>query len=153
MHFKKNLTLLIIFQILIFSIFITPSFSEKKTTLVDLLPGVKTKSPLLKLPRKLGNGSIITFTSYDAYEFKQILNGLHKSNPIKVTGHLTFPVGDGTTSGNVPVIIILHGNGGPYEFLDRQTSWFQDIQKSLLKAGIGVFYIDSFTGRGVENSY
>ena len=101
----------------------------------------------------LGNGTIVTFQSYDVADFRQILGGVYKSNSVEITGHIAFPISDGTGSNKVPVVIIIHSSGGPTEITDGWKNWFRDIQQPLLKSGIGVFYIDSFSARGVKHTY
>ena len=150
MFIKK---ILLVFILLFFS---STTFAvETETTVGDMFSfGKKTKeSPFLKLPEILGNGTIINFTSYNVLEFRQILYGNIESQPIKITGHLTFPIGDGTSIDKFPVLIILHDSLGPAEFLNDRMRWFRDIQRTLLENGIGVFYIDRFSGRGVKQTY
>ena len=141
MLFKKILLVLIC---LIFSSSLSLAFS--------LFDKAK-KSPFLKLPKMLGNGTIVTFQSYDVADFRQILGGVYKSNSVEITGHIAFPISDGTASNKVPVVIIIHSSGGPTEITDGWKNWFRDIQQPLLKSGIGVFYIDSFSARGVKHTY
>ncbi len=157
MSFKKILLILICF------IYYNSSFALEKndtlsdTSLADIVEmfafGKPKKSPFLKLPEILGNGIIINFNSYNVSDLRQVLHGNIKSTPVKITGHLAFPPDDGTSFDKVPVLVILHDSGGPGELLDNWMKWFRDIQRPLLENGIGVFYIDSFSGRGVKYTY
>ena len=119
-----------IFIILICLLIASPAFAGKKPK----------KSPLLKLSKELqyewsvdkeGNykkkkifdnpvGEIITFESGDAVNAAQILDGSYnKIEKITVTGHLTYPPGDGP----FPLLMFAHSSGGPSEFTVDGAFW------------------------------
>ena len=131
------------------------------------------KSPLLKLPKLLqyehyiaseGNnvkmkkrkikdnpvGEIVTFNSGDAAFLFNVLDGSYKNQEYTITGHLTFPKGEG----KFPVLIYAHGSGGAKSFINRDDYLFyEETHKKLIDMGIAVFYIDNFSGRGVKDTW
>ena len=131
------------------------------------------KSPLLKLPkllqyehyiegsgtetkikkRKIKNkpvGEIVTFESNDGAFLWNILDGSYKKNKFTITGHLTLPDGNK----KFPVLIYAHGSSGVKPFLKRSDYlFFEETHKKLINMGIGVFYVDNFSGRGVKNTW
>ena len=135
-----------IFIILICLLIASPAFAGKKPK----------KSPLKKLSKELQYeysvdkqwnvkkkkildnpvGEIITFESGDAVNAAQILDGSYnKIEKITVTGHLTYPPGDGP----FPLLINAHSSGGPGEFLiDGSVWWFQRTTHAFLDMGIAV---------------
>ena len=68
----------------------------------------KNKSILYDAKEGLKGGEIILLPSYTTMGLYNVLNDRHLSNPVTVTGYLTFPTG----SRKVPVVIITHGSGG-----------------------------------------
>ena len=152
-----------IFVFLICLLIASPAFAGKKPK----------KSPLKKLSKELQYewsvtqdedqnykkkkifdnpvGEIITFESGDAVNAAQILDGSYnKIEKITVTGHLTYPPGDGP----FPLLINAHSSGGPGEFLiDGSVWWFQRTTHAFLDMGIAVLYLDNFSGRGCKDTW
>lgn len=106
-----------------------------------------TFSPL----KYLDNASreIIEFTSYDPSYPIQIINKTYLDAPVKVSGELILP----PSGDNLPVVVVVHSSSGPSEFTHiSQWTWRNGFNNELLKNNIGIFQIDSFTGRGAENT-
>ena len=128
-----------IFIILICLLIASPAFAGKKPK----------KSPLYKLQKQLGNGEMISIPSYSTTSFIGIQKGWYKESPITVEALLTLPPGDGP----FPVLMITHSSGGPLEFAADWLEFMRDQQKPLLDMGIGTFYLDNFSARGVKDTY
>ena len=91
---------------------------------------------------------IIKFTSYNPGIPLTIINGSYVNSPVEVSGKLILP----KEGKNLPVVVIIHGSGGPSSFTSPTQSWRNDFKNQLLKNNIGIFEIDSFTGRGVKST-
>jgi dienelactone hydrolase len=73
---------------------------------------------------------------------EQFLSGDRYGKPVMLAGELRLPR---STAPKVPVIVLMHGSGGINPAHDR---WAHDLNA----AGIGVFILDSFTGRGIVST-
>ena len=91
---------------------------------------------------------IIKFTSYNPGIPLTIINGSYVNSPVEVSGKLILP----KEGKNLPVVVTVHGSGGPSSFTSPTQSWRNDFKNQLLKNNIGIFEIDSFTGRGVKST-
>ena len=91
---------------------------------------------------------IIKFTSYNPGIPLTIINGSYVNSPVEVSGKLILP----KEGKNLPVVVTVHGSGGPSSFTSPNQSWRNDFKNQLLKNNIGIFEIDSFTGRGVKST-
>ena len=91
---------------------------------------------------------IIKFTSYNPGIPLTIINGSYVNSPVEVSGKLILP----KEGKNLPVVVTVHGSGGPSSFTSPAQSWRNDFKNQLLKNNIGIFEIDSFTGRGVKST-
>ncbi len=91
---------------------------------------------------------IIKFTSYNPGIPLTIINGSYVNSPVEVSGKLILP----KEGKNLPVVVVAHGSGGPSSFTSPTQSWRNDFRNQLLKNNIGIFEIDSFTGRGVKST-
>ena len=91
---------------------------------------------------------IIKFTSYNPGIPLTIINGSYVNSPVEVSGKLILP----KEGKNLPVVVTVHGSGGPSEFTSPTQSWRNDFKNQLLKNNIGIFEIDSFTGRGAKST-
>jgi len=91
---------------------------------------------------------IIKFTSYNPGIPLPIINGSYVNSPVEVSGKLILP----KEGKNLPVVVTVHSSGGPSEFTSPTQSWRNDFKNQLLKNNIGIFEIDSFTGRGAKST-
>ena len=91
---------------------------------------------------------IIKFTSYNPGIPLPIINGSYVNSPVEVSGKLILP----KEGKNLPVVVTVHGSGGPSSFTSPNQSWRNDFKNQLLKNNIGIFEIDSFTGRGAKST-
>ena len=91
---------------------------------------------------------IIKFTSYNPGIPLPIINGSYVNSPVEISGKLILP----KEGKNLPVVVVAHGSGGPSSFTSPTQSWRNDFRNQLLKNNIGIFEIDSFTGRGVKST-
>ena len=91
---------------------------------------------------------IIKFTSYNPGIPLTIINGSYVNSPVEVSGKLILP----KEGKNLPVVVTVHGSGGPSSFTSPNQSWRNDFKNQLLKNNIGIFEIDSFTGRGAKST-
>ena len=93
---------------------------------------------------------VIEFTSYNPSYPIQIMNKSYLDGPVKISGELILP----PSGDNLPVVVVIHSSGGPSEFTDiSQWTWRNGFNNELLKNNIGIFQIDSFTGRGAEHTH
>jgi dienelactone hydrolase len=92
-------------------------------------------------------GELIKFNSYTAFDVKNVIDGAHKKNPIEITGYLSLPKGND----KVPIVIITHSSGGPAMYIWNDFNYH--AYTNLLKAGIGVMFIDNFCPRGARETY
>ena len=107
---------------------------------VDSMP---TFGPLEYLDQAIRE--VIEFTSYNPSYPVQIMNKSYLKIPVKISGELILP----PSGDNLPVVVVVHSSGGPSEFTDvSQWTWRNGFNNELLKNNIGIFQIDSFTGRG-----
>ena len=112
---------------------------------VDSIP---TFSPLEHLDQ--ATREVIEFTSYNPSYPIQIMNKSYLDGPVKISGELILP----PSGDNLPVVVVVHSSGGPSEFTDvSQWTWRNGFNNELLKNNIGIFQIDSFTGRGAEHTH
>ena len=91
---------------------------------------------------------IIKFTSYNPGIPLTIINGSYVNSPVEVSGKLILP----KEGKNLPVVVVVHGSGGPSSFTSPTQSWRNVFRNQLLKNNIGIFEIDSFTGRGAKST-
>ena len=91
---------------------------------------------------------IIKFTSYNPGIPLTIINGSYVNSPVEVSGKLILP----KEGKNLPVVVTVHGSGGPSSFTSPTQSWRNVFRNQLLKNNIGIFEIDSFTGRGAKST-
>ena len=91
---------------------------------------------------------IIKFTSYNPGIPLTIINGSYVNSPVEVSGKLILP----KEGKNLPVVVVVHGSGGPSSFTSPTQSWRNIFWNQLLKNNIGIFEIDSFTGRGEKST-
>ncbi|MPZ57250.1 MAG: hypothetical protein GEU91_12285 [Rhizobiales bacterium] len=85
----------------------------------------------------------VEFQSYDAENYRVLLNGLKQLRPIRVYGALRLPPG---VKGRLPLVIIGVGSQG-------LASGREDLYGSALTvAGIAVFVVDSFGSRGFSET-
>ncbi len=89
-------------------------------------------------------GEIIKFDSYTGFDQRTVLIDGHLKNPIEITGYLRLPEG----TGKVPIVIYTHSSGGPGDYI--WDDFVYHAAHNLLKAGIGVMYIDNFCPRVLE---
>ena len=92
-------------------------------------------------------GELIKFNSYTAFDVRNVINGSYKKNPIEITGFLSLPEGNA----KVPIVIITHSSGGPAMYIWNDFNYH--AYTNLLKAGIGVMFIDNFCPRGARETY
>ena len=92
---------------------------------------------------------IIKFTSYNPGIPLTIIDGSYKNSPVDISGKLILP----KEGENLPVVVTIHSSAGPSEFNSPTESWRDNFKNELLKNKIGIFEIDSFTGRGSKNTY
>tara|TARA_B100001175_G_C19467740_1_gene620063 strand:- start:164 stop:1627 length:1464 start_codon:yes stop_codon:yes gene_type:complete len=108
--------------------------------------------PIFAALEYLDNASreIIKFTSYDPVGSINIINKSYINSPVNISGELILP----KSGNNIPVVVVIHSSSGPSEFSEiKQWTWRNGFNNELLKNNIGIFQIDSFTGRGVENTH
>ena len=111
----------------------------------------KTKSLLNFISKhklyKDKGGELIKFKSYTGFDQRTVIIGGHKKNPIEITGYIQLPKG----TSKVPIVIWTHSSGGPGDYI-----WDDFVYhgtQNLLKAGIGVMYIDNFCPRGAKSTW
>ena len=92
-------------------------------------------------------GEIIKFNSYTGFDQRTVLIDGHLNNPIEITGYLQLPEG----SDKVPIVIRTHSSGGPGDYI--WDDFVYHSTQNLLKAGIGVMYIDNFCPRGARETW
>ena len=107
------------------------------------------KTPLKKLSKQLGNGELIKIKSYQASDYKGIMEGWYKDSPITVDALITYPKGQGP----FPILLIVHSSAGAEEFTKDWLEFMRDQQKPLLDMGIATMYLDNFSARGVKNTH
>ena len=88
-----------------------------------------------------GRAGKLRFTSYNA-EWSDFGNGDYRRSRVEVTAELLLP---GESVGRGPAAIMLHGSDG----ITAHHRWYA---QSFLRRGMAVLLIDSFTGRGVDNT-
>ena len=93
------------------------------------------KTPLKKLSKQLGNGKLVKINSYQASNYKGIMEGWYKESPITVDALISYPEGDGP----FPLLLIVHSSGGPEEFTKDWLEFMRDQQKPLLDTS---FFLD-----------
>jgi dienelactone hydrolase len=72
---------------------------------------------------------------------KQFLDGdIAHGAPVTLTGDLRTP----NWNDNLPVVLLLHGSGGP---VDGSVYAWRNVLEAM---GIATFHLDSFTGRGID---
>ena len=139
-----------IFLILLAIFFTTNVYAHStKKIQFDYRANCGKKSGMLKGISKLKNykgGEFFKFDSYTGFDQRTVILGGHKKNPIEVTGYLQLPEG----TNKVPIVIWTHGSGGPGEYLWSDFTYHGT--QNLLKAGIGVMYIDNFCHRGARQT-
>jgi len=84
------------------------------------------------------------FLTFTPGTISQIYRDEWRIRPRKISGQLTLPPGDGP----FPAVILYHGHYHP----DDLEPWFQMLVPKLVEANIGVFVIDSFSGREITNT-
>lgn len=87
----------------------------------------------------VGRTEVIPFSSFTMQdtEFLRAETG----TPAKIAGVLRVPA---TGQGRVPLVILLHGSGGPITYVD---AW----ALRLHQWGWATFLVDSFSGRGIQS--
>jgi dienelactone hydrolase len=88
-----------------------------------------------------GRSGRLLFTSYNAQSSDLDTGAFHKA-PVKLLGDLFLPERE---KGRVPAVILMHGSDGLTDHQYRTA-------RSLRSLGLAVFVVDSFTGRGVDNT-
>ncbi|WP_370679252.1 dienelactone hydrolase family protein [Comamonas sp. GB3 AK4-5] len=73
---------------------------------------------------------------------QEFLIGREDGKPVVIAGELRLP---GFGAGRRPLVILLHGSGGP--------GWgVVDWEQKFLDMGVATFVLDSFTGRGIVDT-
>jgi dienelactone hydrolase len=73
---------------------------------------------------------------------QEFLLGREDGKPVMLAGELRLP---GFGAGRRPLVILLHGSGGP--------DWdIADWEQKFLDMGVATFVLDSFTGRGIVST-
>ena len=98
------------------------------------------KAPAVR-PAQIARMEIHTFQSMTLTD-QEFLTGRKEGKPVTLAGELRLP-----RPGNdrLPVVILLHGSGG---VRGNVLDWEQDLNAK----GVATFVLDSFTGRGIENT-
>jgi len=121
-------------------------FSSSSFAYAEIKP---KKTPLKKLSKQLGNGELIKIKSYQTSDYKGIMEGWYKENPIVVDALITYPEGEGP----FPLLLIVHSSAGAAEFTKDWLEFMRDQQKPLLDMGIATMYLDNFSARGAKHTY
>jgi dienelactone hydrolase len=92
-------------------------------------------------PALVDRVEVIPFESLSATT-RQALTGGKGAKPVTIAGVLRLPR---PGPERVPVVVLMHGSGG---INARQERWVQELNA----AGIATFDVDSFSGRGIQNT-
>ena len=93
---------------------------------------------------------IIKINSYNPVIAAHILNDRYLTAPVKIDGVLFMPL----KTTNVPVVMFIMSSDGPSGFTAlTKVNFWRALVDQLTKNGVGVLFIDSFTARGVSNTY
>jgi len=127
-----------IFIILICLLITSPAFAGT-TPLFDLW-----KFPAFK------HGKLIKIPSYNSgpfpNEFITLKDGSYKKSPVKIDALIAYPK---KGEGPFPILVFNHSSGGAILFSNEWFKFNRQVAKELLKKGIAVMFVDSFTGRNV----
>jgi dienelactone hydrolase len=74
---------------------------------------------------------------------QEFLHGGGSGTPVVITGDLQLPRG---ASGRVPAVVLVHGSAGLTPTVRR----WEDV---LLKLGVATFVLNSFSGRGIRETF
>jgi pimeloyl-ACP methyl ester carboxylesterase len=94
--------------------------------------------------KTLADGGIgkITFESVTVTT-QEFLRGRGSGTPVVITGALQLPQG---ASGRVPAVVLVHGSAGLAPTVRR----WEDV---LLQPGVATFVLESFSGRGIRETF
>jgi dienelactone hydrolase len=92
-------------------------------------------------PAPVDRVEVIPFESLSATT-RQVLTGGKGAKPVTIAGVLRLPR---PGPDRVPVVVLMHGSAG---INARQDRWVQELNA----AGIATFDVDSFSGRGIQNT-
>ncbi len=87
---------------------------------------------------------VVEFETYSPDTLNDIYSGRWRVKPVRISGTLYSSEGDEPA----PAVVLHHGSGHP----ERLQPWFDDLTPKLVGAGIAVFVLDSFTGRGITST-
>jgi len=136
--------------LIIFAVLFSTSLFAHSSPQFDSKKNCRKKFSMLQGIAKLkgyGGGEIIKFNSYTGFDQRTVLIDGHLNNPIEITGYLQLPEG----SDKVPIVIRTHSSGGPGDYV--WDDFVYHSTQNLLKAGIGVMYIDNFCPRGARETW
>jgi len=74
---------------------------------------------------------------------QEFLTGVENGRPVTIAGELRLPKAG---RDRLPLVILLHGSGGV-------TSSVIDWEQDLLDMGVATFVLDSFSARGITNTF
>ena len=145
MNINRLLFLPIAINVLIMSVYILVS-----TTVLADTRNYKLRDSFNQFKNEYNQYEIITIDSFNPVIAAHILNKSYLKAPVKIDGALFMPI----NSANSPVVMFIMSSAGPSGF----TRWVKaefwgKVVKLLNKNGIGVLFVDSFTGRGVSSTY
>ena len=88
---------------------------------------------------------VFAFQSYTPASERPLLTRTYSLEPITLSGNLSLPAlkSPYQRAVKVPAVILMHVTGGIMR--NREPAW----SRRLNDRGVGAFYVDSFTGRGV----
>ena len=115
-------------------------------TLVIFLFGCQMPTPQKQFVTSSIKPELIPYTSYNIDFFRDIYLGHLKKDPVSLQGHLFLPAGEG----RFPVVIYQHGSGNPYH--PSYANWRTSVLNGLIDKKIGVFFADSYSGRGISDT-
>ena len=88
----------------------------------------------------------VSYVGYDMDFMRDVYQGSWKKTSHTLTGTLYLP----KTEGRHPVVVVQHGSGQPDH--PNYQPWKDDLRDALLAKGIGSFFADSYSGRGISET-
>lgn len=88
----------------------------------------------------------VSYVGYDMDFVRDVYQGTWKKTSHTLTGTLYLP----KTEGRHPVVVVQHGSGQPDH--PNYQPWKDDLRDALLAKGIGSFFADSYSGRGISET-
>lgn len=88
----------------------------------------------------------VSYVGYDMDFMRDVYQRTWKRVSHTLTGALYLP----KAPGKHPVVVVQHGSGQPDH--PNYQAWKDDLRDALLAKGIGTFFADSYSGRGIDET-